>query len=99
MLPAVLVIAQDVPPSGALVGLPKLGSFVLTSVVSLVDGAVETEADGTGPNLKIGVAVKEGAAAEMEKLLFLSKFSIAKAVVVAVILQLATMLAETLDEF
>ena len=98
MLPAVLVIAQDVPPSGALVGLPKLGSFVLTSVVSLVDGTDETEVDGTDPNLKTGVTVKEGAAAEME-LLFLPKFSIAKAVVVALILLLATMLAETLDEF
>lgn len=97
-LPAVLVIAQDAPPSRALVGLPKPGSFVLASVVSsVVDGTAEAEVDGTDPNLKIGV--EEGADAEIEKLLFPSKFAIVNVVVVALIPLLATLLAKTLDEF
>ena len=59
MLPAVLVIADDVPLE------IKLVSLVLASVVSAA-------VDGTVPNLKIDVVVKvdSGASAETEKLLF-----------------------------
>jgi hypothetical protein len=99
----VFVIPEHVPPKtppAPLVGLPKPGSFVFASVVSsVVDGTVEAEVDGTDPNLEIGVAVKEGADAEIEKLLFPSKFAIVNAVVGALILPLATLLAKTLDEF
>ena len=66
-------------------------------MVEVIDDAVEAEVDGTDPNLKIDVAVKKSADAEIEKFLFPSEFAIPKAVVVALILLLATLLAEALD--
>ena len=60
--------------------------LVVVLVVEVIDDTVEAEVDGTDPNLKRDVAVKKSADAETEKFLFPSEFSIAKAVVVALIL-------------
>ncbi|KAJ6976930.1 LOW QUALITY PROTEIN: hypothetical protein NC653_028950 [Populus alba x Populus x berolinensis] len=65
--------------------------------VEVIDDTVEAEVDGTDPNLKIDEAVKKSVDAETEKFLFPSEFSIAKAVVAALMLLLATLLAEALD--
>ncbi|KAJ6888171.1 hypothetical protein NC652_029259 [Populus alba x Populus x berolinensis] len=75
--------------------LQQHGSGLLA--VEVIDDTVEAEVDGTDPNLKIDEAVKKSVDAETEKFLFPSEFSIAKAVAAALMLLLATLLAEALD--
>lgn len=74
----VLVIGDDVLPKGALVRFPRPVSLALVSVDStvVVADTDEAEVDGTteDPNLKIGAAIKEGAEADIARLLLVSVF-------------------------
>lgn len=77
LLLPVLAVPNDVPPKGELLKLPKVVSFSVLAFKSVVsapeDDTAETEFDGAtevDPNLKIGAAGNEGAATEVETLLF-----------------------------
>ena len=104
MLFPVFAVAGDVPPKGALVGLPKVVSCLVLASLSVdstpeVVRTGETEVNGATevPNVKMGAAENEGTATDIERLLLgLVVAAVAEVEAFAAVAALGVKLLETL---